>query len=141
MMSRPTEAELAILGVLWDRGPSTVREVFEILEPLRGTGYTTVLKLMQIMADKGLVDRDDSVRSHIYEAAVSRRRVQAQLLRDLTDRAFGGSTASLVMSALSSRPADAEELAQIRVMLERLMSRDGPNGPNDEKGKKGRGRR
>lgn len=113
---------MAILGVLWDRGPCTVREVHGVLEPERGTGYTTVLKLMQIMADKGLVDRDASRRSHVYRPLVNRDAVQADLIADLTSRAFGGSTASLVMSALSSRPADAEELGEIRDMLDRLMA-------------------
>jgi BlaI family transcriptional regulator, penicillinase repressor len=115
---RPTEAEMAILGVLWERGPSTVRQVHAILEPERGTGYTTVLKLLQIMFDKGLVRRDERSRSHVYEAAVERDEIQRALVDDLTNRAFGGSTASLVMQALSGERASPEEIDQIRAWLD-----------------------
>src|SRR5437899_2837202 len=97
---RPTAAELEILHVLWQRGPSTVREVHEQLNG--ETGYTTVLKLMQIMADKGLVKRDEKQRAHIYEAVIPREQTQSQLVRDLVDKVFGGSATSLVMHALSS---------------------------------------
>jgi BlaI family transcriptional regulator, penicillinase repressor len=115
---RPTEAELAILQVLWERGPSTVRQVFEALAGERETGYTTTLKLMQIMAEKGLVSRDESDRTHVYAARASRRRTQRQLVRDLTDRAFGGSAAALVLQALSETPPSAEELDEIRRLVE-----------------------
>ncbi len=121
---RPTDAELAILQVLWDRGPSTVRQVFEALAGERETGYTTTLKLMQIMAEKGLVLRDESSRTHVYEARASRDVTQQRLVSDLLDRAFGGSAATLVMQALSSHPTSAEELKDI----ERLIA--------DYKGKK-----
>jgi predicted transcriptional regulator len=115
---RPTDAELAILRVLWERGPSTVRQVHESLSGERAVGYTTALKLMQIMADKGLVERDETGRSHVYRARLSEERTQRQLLQDLLDRAFGGSALKLVMQALSTKKASAEELAQIRRLLE-----------------------
>jgi len=124
MDKRPTEAEMAILGVLWAHGPSTVRAVHAVLEPERGIGYTTVLKLLQIMLDKGLVDRDASQRSHIYEAAVDRSTIQDALVSDLADKAFGGSTASLVMRALSPRRASADEIAEVRAWLDQLEGED-----------------
>ena len=117
-LPRPTDAELAILRVLWERGPSTVRQVHASLASGRPIGYTTVLKIMQIMADKGLVERDETDRSHVYAARMSEERTQRQLLADLLDRAFGGSALKLVMQALSSRKATPEELAQIRQMLD-----------------------
>ena len=119
-MPRPTDAELAILRVLWDRGPSTVRDVHEILSRHQGTGYTTILKLLQIMTEKELVVRDESQRAHVYEARYSEQKTQRQLLRDLTERAFGGSPAKLVMQALSSHHANAEELNAIREMLDKM---------------------
>jgi predicted transcriptional regulator len=119
-MPRPTDAELAILNVLWERGPSTVRDVHETLSSSQATGYTTVLKLMQIMTEKGLVVRDESQRAHVYEARHSEQRTQRQLLADLADRAFGGSPAKLVMQALSGRRTSAEELNAIRELLDRL---------------------
>ena len=102
---RPSEAELAILHVLWERGPSTVREVHERVGKARSTGYTTVLKLMQIMASKGMVERDESRRSHVYRALVERSGTQRRLLADLLDRAFRGSRRDLVLQALSARRA------------------------------------
>ena len=117
---RPTDAELAILRVLWERGPSTVREVHDALSSTHDTGYTTVLKLLQIMTDKRLVVRDESQRAHIYAAHESEQRTQRQLLGDLIDRAFGGSPAKLVMQALSGSKATAEELTAIRQMLEQM---------------------
>lgn len=119
-MPRPTDAELAILSVLWDRGPSTVRDVHEVLAERQPTGYTTVLKLMQIMTEKGLVVRDESQRAHVYEARYSEQRTQRQLLSDLAERAFGGSAAKLVMQALSGRKATPGELNEIRELLDRL---------------------
>src|ERR1035437_5065185 len=100
-LPRPTEAELAILRVLWERGPSTVRQVYIALAQ-RETGYTTTLKLMQIMAAKGLVTRDEASRTHVYSARASKGHTQRQLIADLVDRAFGGSGAALVLQALSS---------------------------------------
>lgn len=117
-LPRPTEAELAILRVLWDRGPSTVRGVTDALQEARGTGYTTALKLMQIMTDKGLVQRDDSSKSHVYEAVASAETTQRQLVSDLLDRAFGGSARQLVLQALSAKRASSDELAEIRTMLD-----------------------
>lgn len=117
---RPTDAELAILTVLWERGPSTVRDVHEALRTSQATGYTTVLKLMQIMIEKGLVVRDESQRAHVYEARHSEQRTQRQLLTDLANRAFHGSPARLVMQALSGRRASAEELNAIRDLLDKL---------------------
>jgi predicted transcriptional regulator len=121
---RPTDAELAILNVLWQRGPSTVRDVYEALSASQGTGYTTVLKLMQIMTEKGLVVRDESQRAHVYTAKQSERRTQRQLLGDLMDRAFGGSSAKLVLNALSDHPASAQELRNIRALLDQLEKGD-----------------
>jgi predicted transcriptional regulator len=114
---RPTDAELAILQVLWTRGPSTVRLVHDALVGSRETGYTTTLKLMQIMAEKRLVTRDESARTHVYHAAMSRDQTQRQLVSDLVDRAFGGSAAALVMQALSSHPASETELAEIQRLV------------------------
>lgn len=119
-LPRPTDAELAILRVLWERGPSTVREVAEALQKERGTGYTTALKLMQIMTDKGLVQRDDSNRSHVYEAVAPAEETQRQLVGDLLDRAFGGSAQQLVLRALSARKASSAELAEIRQLLDEM---------------------
>src|SRR3954468_12474619 len=115
---RPTPGELEILRVLWQRGPSTVREVQEALGPERGAGYTTVLKLLQIMADKDLVRRDESARAHVYAARVPEAQTQRQLVRDLGDRAFGGSAAQLVVQALSGRRASADEIDRIRRLLD-----------------------
>ncbi len=117
---RPTNAELEILSVIWQRGPSTVRQIHDELSPRRKTGYTTVLKLLQIMAEKGLVKRDESQRSHVYSAATGEEETQGQLVGDLMDKAFGGSAAQLVLRALSDKPASAEEIAEIRRMLNDL---------------------
>lgn len=117
---RPTDAELSILRVLWERGPSTVRDVHEELSSSNASGYTTVLKLLQIMTDKGLVTRDESQRAHVYAPRLSEQRTQRQLLVDLVDRAFGGSSAKLVLHALSDHRASAEELRHIRALLDEL---------------------
>ena len=118
-LPRPTDGELAILRVLWARGPSTVRQIHEVLSGERDLGYTTVLKILQVMTEKGLVDRDETERSHVYRAAEAAERTQAHLVHDLLDRAFGGSASKLVLHALSAKPASAEELAAIRALLER----------------------
>jgi predicted transcriptional regulator len=120
---KPTEAELAILRVLWERGPSTVRDVTEAVQDDRGTGYTTALKLLQIMTEKGLVKRNDSARSHVYTASVPAETTQRQLVSDLLERAFGGSAAKLVMQALSSQRATREELAEIRRLIDQSEQR------------------
>jgi len=121
---RPTDAELAILSVLWQRGPSTVRDVQQVLSASQGSGYTTVLKLLQIMTEKGLVVRDESQRAHVYAARQSERRTQRQLMGDLVDRAFGGSSAKLVLHALSERAATSEELRDIRALLDQIEKGD-----------------
>lgn len=117
-LPRPTDAELGILRVLWDRGASTVREVHETLQD--GSGYTTVLKTMQIMTEKGLVMRDESQRAHVYTARVPRENTQRQLVTDLVDRVFGGSPARLALQALSTKKTSPEELAELRQLLESL---------------------
>ncbi len=115
--NRPTDAELAILQVLWDRGSSTVRQVHEVLLARQRTRYTTTLKLMQIMAYKGLVTRDESARTHVYAARLGRGETQRQLVADLLGRAFGGSASALVMQALRAQPASPEEMAEIQRMI------------------------
>jgi predicted transcriptional regulator len=115
---RPTGAELDILRILWDRGPSTVRDVHEILNKAKPTGYTTVLKLMQIMAEKGSVRRDENQRAHVYSARRPQEQTQQQLVGDLLDRAFGGSASELVMQALSAGKTTPEELSKIRQLLD-----------------------
>ena len=124
---RPTPAELEILRVLWDRGPSLVRDVQEVLNADRTTGYTTVLKLLQIMTDKGLVARDENARAHVYSARLPQSQTQRQLVRDLVDRAFAGSAASLVMQALSARRTSSAEIVMIRRLLDDLEGRDRPH--------------
>jgi BlaI family transcriptional regulator, penicillinase repressor len=123
---RPTDAELAILRVLWERGPSTVRQVHEVLVGRVGpAAYTTALKLLQIMTEKGLVRRDDTDRTHVYTPRLSEEQTQRQLVRDLLDRAFGGSASKLVMQALNARRATQEELGEIRKLIEaRREARD-----------------
>ena len=115
---RPTDAELEILRVLWELGPATVRQVHEALAATRDTGYTTTLKLMQIMADKGLVTRDESARTHIYAATVTQEHTQRQLVKDLVDRAFGGSAKALVLRALSDEGTTADQLREIRKLID-----------------------
>ena len=115
---KPTDAELAILRVLWGRGPSTVRQVHEALADTRETGYTTTLKLMQIMADKGLVKRNETSRTHVYAAIAGEAQTQQQLVKDLVDRAFGGSAAALVLRALSAEGTSDTELREIRKLID-----------------------
>lgn len=117
---QPTGAELAILRVLWDRGPSSVREVNGVIGKQRATGYTTTLKLMQIMTEKCLVVRDESRRTHIYRAKYRQETTQKRLVRDLLEKVFNGSTEKLVVRALSAKKVDADELARIRDVLDKL---------------------
>ncbi|MHC5540279.1 BlaI/MecI/CopY family transcriptional regulator [Singulisphaera rosea] len=131
---RPSEAELAILQVLWERGPSTVREVYERVGKARNTGYTTVLKLMQIMVTKGLVERDEAHKSHVYRAQPSRTATQRRLVLDLIERAFGGSGRDLVLQALSARPASPEELAEIRSLLDQIEGESDEPDPGNNAG-------
>lgn len=122
---KPTDAELAILRVLWTRGPSTVREVHDTLAKGRSVGYTTTLKTLQVMNEKGLTTREDYRGLHLHRARYAEDETLKRLVIDLMDRAFGGSTAKLVVQALSSRRASAEELAEIRRLLEADAKEDG----------------
>jgi len=115
---RPTDAELEILTVLWSRGPATVRDVHEAICARRPTQYTTVLKMMQIMAEKGLVRRDEKQRAHVYHAARPREWTQRQLAGDLLQRAFDGSARSLLLGALSARKASKQDLTELRRLLD-----------------------
>ena len=116
----PTDAELDVLRVLWHRGPSTVREVYDVVFAGKDVGYTTVLKQMQVMHRKGLLKRSERFRSHVYEASQPQARVQRDLVQSLVRQAFGGSAASLVQSALGGRKVTAAELAEIREVLEKF---------------------
>jgi len=115
---RPTDSELEILSVLWQKGPSTVRAVHREISRSKSAGYTTVLKLMQIMTEKGLVRRDEKERAHVYEARVPQEQTQRQLVGDLLERAFDGSATRLVMQALSAKKTSAAELSEIRQLLD-----------------------
>jgi BlaI family penicillinase repressor len=117
--ARPTEGELEILAVLWERESATVREVYEAIHATRQMVYTGVLKLMQIMVDKGLVIRDESARAHVYRAAVAKRETEQRFVRELSQRLFAGSAAQLALRALEMEPASEEELAEIRKLLAR----------------------
>ena len=122
--SRPTDAELDILRVLWDRGPSTVRQVHDVLSANRDFVYTTTLKLLQLMTEKGVAVREEDGRVHLYRAAVAQEETQRHLIRDLLDRAFGGSPTQLVVQALAAKPASAEELQEIRRLLAEHEEKD-----------------
>ena len=121
---KPTDAEFKILSVIWDRQLATVREVFNQLSENEGIGYTTVLKLMQIMTDKGLLKRDVSVKPQVYKATVPQKKTQGMLLNDLLDRAFSGAPGPLVLQALSMKKSSPEELRQIREMLDKLEDKN-----------------
>src|SRR4029453_268938 len=121
---RPTDAELAILRILWERGPSTVRQVHEVrARTPQAAAYTTAVKLLQIMTEKGLVERDERDRTHVYRARLGEEQTQRQLVRDLADRAFGGSAMKLVLQALATRRASAEELRDIRRAIDEARSK------------------
>jgi predicted transcriptional regulator len=117
---KPTESELEILQVLWKKGLATVREVHEELSKTKDAGYTTTLKLMQIMNEKGLVKRDDSMRTHVYQAAVNKEKTQKHLLTKMIDSLFGGSPTQLVIQALGENKATPEELEKIQQLLNSL---------------------
>ncbi|MDB6021054.1 MAG: hypothetical protein JWQ04_911, partial [Pedosphaera sp.] len=119
-LPKPTDSELAILRVLWRLGPATVRAVHDELNRSQETGYTTVLKLLQIMTEKGLVKRDEKERSHIYQPTCSEERVQRQLVGHLLERAFGGSAQKLVLQALAAKKSSPDELAEIRRLLDEM---------------------
>jgi len=118
--TRPTDAELSILRVLWDSGPQSVRDVQHVLNAAKPTGYTTVLKLLQIMTEKGLVDRDESVRPQIYRPRYTRAQTQRRLLADLLHRAFDGSVRELVLQALATQKSSPAELEAIETLLDRF---------------------
>src|ERR1700721_665834 len=111
---KPTDSELEILNILWDKGPSTVREVHEVLEKSKDAGYTTTLKLMQIMHDKKLLKRNESAKSHVYTANISQEKTQGQLVKRMIDNVFNGSASQLVMQVLGNHKANSEELQEIR---------------------------
>ena len=117
---KPTEAELSVLRVVWRRGPSTVREVWEQISPEQQTGYTTVVKTMQIMFEKGLLQRDEAERSHVYSSRHTKEQTQKQVVGHLLERVFSGSARNLVMQALSVKKATPAELAEIRKLLDQL---------------------
>jgi predicted transcriptional regulator len=117
-LPKPTATELEILRVLWDRGPSTVREVYEVLAQSKPVGYTTVLKLLQIMTEKGSVQRNEQARAHVYEAKQSADKTRQQLVGDLLQRAFSGSASQLMLHALAGKRASAQEIEEIRKMLD-----------------------
>ena len=119
-LPKPTDGELAILSVLWRRGPRTVREVHTEFNQTRETGYTTVLKMLQIMAEKGLVTRDETQKTHVYQAALAQSEAQRWYLGDLLDRVFNGSAHRLVLQALSTKKASAVELAEIRKLIDEI---------------------
>ena len=118
-LSRPTDGELAILRILWQRGPSTVREIHEVIAEGRPAAYTTTLKLLQIMTEKGLTTREEWGRLHRYAATAPQEDTQRQLVEDLVERAFGGSAAQLMVQALATKRASREEIAEIRALLEK----------------------
>jgi len=131
---KPTRAELAILRVLWTRGPCTVRQVHDELAADRPTAYTTTLKLIQIMTEKGLLTRAEQNRQHVYRARQSETAMQKRLVRDLLDRAFNGSSARLVMQALAAKPASPDELKEIRRLLDEQDRQDQKHqeGPKEQ---------
>jgi predicted transcriptional regulator len=118
-LPRPTEAELELLAVLWEKGPATVRDLHEEIGSRRGIGYTSVLKLLQIMTEKGLVDREEANKAHIYRAAASQEATQNQMLRDMSERLFAGSAAQLALHALAMEPVGDQELEELRNLIEK----------------------
>jgi BlaI family penicillinase repressor len=121
-LPRPTESELELLRILWEKEPATVREIYEALNLQRPSGYTTVLKMLQIMTAKGLVVRDEANRAHVYRAAISQDETQNEILKDLSVRLFSGSAAQLALHALAMEPASADELEAIRALIDRKRS-------------------
>jgi predicted transcriptional regulator len=124
-LPKPTEAELELLRILWAIEPATVREIHEALNDEREAGYTTVLKMMQIMTSKGLVVRDEANRAHVYRATISQEDMQSKILKDLSMRLFSGSAAQLAMHALAMEPASASELEEIRILIESKRNQAG----------------
>jgi predicted transcriptional regulator len=122
-LPRPSEGELELLRILWEQGPSTVRDLHEEIANRRNVGYTSVLKLLQIMTEKGLVEREESGKAHIYHPAASQHETQDQLVRDMSERLFAGSAAQLAMRALAMEPVNDEELEELRDLIERKRQR------------------
>jgi len=122
--TKPTDSELEILNILWEKGPCTVREVHEVLEKNKEAGYTTTLKLMQIMHDKKLLKRDESSKSHVYTANVSQEKTQVQLVKRIIDNVFNGSASQLVMQALGNHKTNADELQEIKKYLEEIEKKN-----------------
>jgi predicted transcriptional regulator len=122
-LPKPTEVELELLRALWDKDAATVRELYEVVSQQRALGYTSVLKTLQIMTEKGLVERTEAGKAHIYRAVASQEETQNQLLRDLSTRLFAGSAAQLAMHALAMEPASAEELEEIRRIIRQKKER------------------
>lgn len=120
MQVKPTDSELEILNIIWEKGDSTVREVHEVLEQTKEVGYTTTLKLMQIMHDKKLLTRDTSSKKHIYKAAISQENTQGQIVQRIVDNVFNGSAMQMVMQALGNHKASNKELDQIREYLDQI---------------------
>ena len=117
---KPTDSEMKILSVIWEHGPKTVREVYDLISQKETIGYTTVLKFMQIMTEKGLLERDASIRPQVFSAAQPQQQTQKMMLRDLVDRAFAGSPGNLALQALSTRKSTPQELREIRALLDKL---------------------
>jgi BlaI family penicillinase repressor len=122
-LPRPTEGELELLRILWDRGPSTVRDLYQEINTTRALGYTSVLKLLQIMTEKGLVEREESGKAHIYHPAATQNETQDQLVRDISQRLFAGSAAQLAMHALALEPVNDQELEALRTLIEQKRHR------------------
>jgi BlaI family transcriptional regulator, penicillinase repressor len=122
-LPRPTEGELELLRILWDRGPSTVRDIHQEIGTKRPLGYTSVLKLLQIMTEKGLVEREESGKAHIYHPAATQNQTQDQLVRDISERLFAGSAAQLAMHALALEPVNDQELEALRNLIEQKRHR------------------
>jgi BlaI family transcriptional regulator, penicillinase repressor len=123
LLPRPTEAELELLAVLWEKGPATVRDLHDEIHTRRDIGYTSVLKLLQIMTEKGLVDREEAGKAHIYRAAASQQATQNQLLREMSERLFAGSAAQLALHALAMEPVGDRDLEELRNLIEKKRKR------------------
>ncbi|WP_404308655.1 BlaI/MecI/CopY family transcriptional regulator [Neorhodopirellula lusitana] len=118
--SQPTEVELQILQILWEQGAATARQIHNVLEENRDTNYSTTVKMLSVMLDKGMVRRDGSVRPQVFQAAATQKQTQQRMLKDLVQKAYNGSIGSLVMQALSSKKASQEDLVEIRRLLQKL---------------------
>jgi len=135
VLPRPTEAELELLQILWEKEPATVREIYDALNGPRTVGYTTVLKLLQIMTTKGLVVRDEANRAHLYRAAISQDATQNEMLKDLSVRLFSGSAAQLALHALSMEPASSAELEAVRALIDSKRGANEPRLTDKERGR------